>query len=63
MLSVAMTGTEACLYVTWKKDDDFRMHRLRSFALMEADQYIEFRKHMLNVIKRGQGLRPNGISF
>ncbi|KAJ8125629.1 hypothetical protein O1611_g8009 [Lasiodiplodia mahajangana] len=42
--SIAMTGTEARLYISWKDDDlKYYVQKVDSFAMQNPDHYIEFR--------------------
>jgi len=60
--SIAMNGTEARLYVSWKHDElDFYMVNVKSFLLQEPEQYIEFRKCVRNIIDWGKGKRLKQI--
>jgi len=50
--SIAMNGTEARLYVSWKHDElDYYMRNVKSFLLQEPEQYVQFRKYVLNIIE------------
>lgn len=60
--SIAMNGTEARLFISWKHNElDHYTARLKSFALQEPEQYIEFRKYVRNIIDWGKGERLEGI--
>ncbi len=61
--SIAMNGTEARLYITWKHDDldSYYMRKINSFLLQQPDQHLEFRKHVKNIIDWGRGARLEGI--
>ena len=66
--SVAMSGTEARLFVSWKQyggghssEDAYHMAEVRSFALQDPAHHIEFRRYVLNIIDWGQGQRLNAI--
>ncbi|KAK0625092.1 hypothetical protein B0T17DRAFT_654884 [Bombardia bombarda] len=53
--SIAMNGTEARLYVSWKHSDlDYYMQKVDSFLLQKPRDYIEFRKHVKNIIDWGR---------
>lgn len=61
-LSIAMNGTEARLYVSWKRNElDYYMKHVDSFLLQKPRDYIEFRKHALNIIDWGKDERLNKI--
>ncbi len=60
--SIAMNGTEARLYITWKhSEDDYYMRKFAGFLLQQPDQHLEFRKHVKNIIDWGRGARLEGI--
>ena len=60
--SVAMTGTEARLYISWKHDElMYYMQDVRSFCLQEPADYLEFRKYIRNIIDWGKDRRLKEI--
>ncbi|KAF2461177.1 hypothetical protein BDY21DRAFT_361162 [Lineolata rhizophorae] len=60
--SIAMNGTEARLYISWKHDElDYYMRKVESFALQKPKYYIEFRKYVRNIIDWGKDKRLNEI--
>lgn len=60
--SIAMNGTEARLYISWKHNElDYYMRKVKSFALQEPEQYVEFRKYVRNIIDWGKNQRLNEI--
>ncbi|KAL8380637.1 hypothetical protein RB595_005081 [Gaeumannomyces hyphopodioides] len=60
--STAMNGTEARLYVSWKHNDlDYYMQKVDSFLLQRPQDYIEFRKHVKNIIDWGKDKRLKEI--
>lgn len=60
--SIAMNGTEARLYVSWKHSDlDYYMQKVDSFLLQKPQDYIEFRKHVKNIIDWGKDNRLKEI--
>ncbi|OAA64239.1 hypothetical protein SPI_02886 [Niveomyces insectorum RCEF 264] len=60
--SIAMNGTEARLYVSWKHSDlDYYIQKVDSFLLQKPHDYIEFRKHVRNVIDWGKDTRLKEI--
>ncbi|KAK0655480.1 hypothetical protein B0T16DRAFT_397083, partial [Cercophora newfieldiana] len=60
--SIAMNGTEARLYVSWKHSDlDYYMQKVDSFLLQKPRDYIEFRKHVRNIIDWGKDTRLKEI--
>ncbi|GKU06384.1 hypothetical protein FLAG1_06201 [Fusarium langsethiae] len=59
--SISMNGTEARLYITWKQGQNFCVQKIRSFALQEAQQLLEFRKHVLNIMAYGRNERLESI--
>lgn len=53
--SIAMSGTEARLYISWKHDELISyMASVNSFLLQRPDHYVEFRKYVLNIIDWGK---------
>lgn len=60
--SIAMNGTEARLYISWKHDElDYYMQKVKSFLLQEPEHYIEFRKYVRNIIDWGKDKRLKEI--
>ncbi|KAF3768457.1 hypothetical protein M406DRAFT_249949 [Cryphonectria parasitica EP155] len=60
--SIAMNGTEARLYVSWKHNElDYYMQKVKSFLLQDPEHYIEFRKHVKNIIDWGKDQRLKEI--
>lgn len=60
--SIAMNGTEARLYVSWKHSDlDYYMQKVDSFLLQKPQDYIEFRKHVKNILEWGKDTRLKEI--
>jgi len=60
--SIAMSGTEARLYISWKHNElDYYMRKVKSFALQEPKDYVEFRKHVRNIIDWGEDKRLKQI--
>lgn len=60
--SIAMNGSLANLYVSWKHDDfNFYTKRVKAFCLQEPDQYLNFRKHVRNIIDWGRDVRLKSI--
>lgn len=60
--SIAMSGTEARLYVSWKNDElDYYMRKIKAFAVQEPEQYVEFRKYVRNIIDWGKDKRLKEI--
>ncbi|KAI0480158.1 hypothetical protein GGR56DRAFT_256520 [Xylariaceae sp. FL0804] len=60
--SIAMNGTGARLYVSWKHSDlDYYMQIVKSFRLQSPPDYIEFRKHVRNIIDWGRDTRLKEI--
>ncbi|RMJ02467.1 hypothetical protein CDV36_015268 [Fusarium kuroshium] len=60
--SVATNGVEARLFISWKHDDlDFYMQKVNSFLLQQPEQYLEFRRHIRNIIDWGKNKRLKDI--
>ncbi|KAI1106983.1 hypothetical protein F4804DRAFT_256427 [Jackrogersella minutella] len=56
--SIAMSGTEARLYISWKQDElQYYMANIESFLLQRPDHYLEFRKYVRNIIDWGKDKR------
>ena len=56
VFSIAMTGTQARLFVSWKHNElDYYTQRVKGFILQDPQQYVEFRKHVRNIINWGKG--------
>lgn len=60
--SIAMSGTEARLYITWKHDElNYYMQDVESFLLQRPNDYLEFRKYVRNIMDWGKGTRLTDI--
>ncbi|CEJ83777.1 hypothetical protein VHEMI03255 [[Torrubiella] hemipterigena] len=60
--SVAMSNTEARLYISWEKEKfEYYTHRYRSFALADPQHLIEFRRYVRNIIDWGYNERLDTI--
>jgi hypothetical protein len=59
--SISMNGTEARLHVSWKEEQTFNVQKIRSFALQESQQFLEFRKYVLNISDWGRNERLESI--
>lgn len=60
--SIAMNGTEARLYVSWKQDElKYYTRKVDSFLLQKPKDYVEFRKYVRNIIDWGKDKRLNEI--
>ncbi len=60
--SIAMNGTEARLYVSWKHDElKYYTQKVDSFLLQKPKDYVEFRKYVRNIIDWGKDKRLNEI--
>lgn len=59
--SIAMTGTEARVFVSWKEGVDYNTIKVKSFLLSEPDGFIGFQKVVLNIIDWGLGKRLRDI--
>ncbi|KAF4498618.1 hypothetical protein FAGAP_5204 [Fusarium agapanthi] len=57
-----MSGTEARLYISWKRNElDYYMANVDSFLLQDPEHYLKFRKYVRNIIDWGRGGRLEGI--
>ncbi|KAK3376569.1 hypothetical protein B0T24DRAFT_222385 [Lasiosphaeria ovina] len=60
--SIAMNGEVARLYVSWKHSDlEYYMQKVDSFLLQKPQDYIEFRKHVKNIMDWGKDNRLKEI--
>ncbi|MCJ1337545.1 hypothetical protein MMC09_002827 [Bachmanniomyces sp. S44760] len=60
--SIAMNGTEARLYISWKQDElTYYMTKIRSFLLQDPEHYLEFRKYVLSILDWGRDERLKDI--
>lgn len=60
--SIAINGTEARLYISWKHNElDYYMQKVESFTLQKPKDHIEFRKYVLNIIDWGEDKRLKEI--
>jgi hypothetical protein len=51
VFSIAMNGTEARLYVSWKDDKlHYYMQKVNSFFLQDPEHHLRFRKYVRNII-------------
>ncbi|KAF7876396.1 hypothetical protein EAF04_001488 [Stromatinia cepivora] len=62
VFSIAMNGTEARLYISWKHNEfEYYTQKIDSFLLQKPKDYIEFRKYIRNIIDWGKEKRLNEI--
>ena len=62
VFSIAMNGTEARLYVTWKQEKiRFLTRKIDSFLLQDPDHYVRFHKIVHSIIRWGKGRRFDAI--
>jgi hypothetical protein len=60
--SIAMSGTEARLYISWKHDElNYYTRKVDSFLLGSPEHYLKFRKYVRNIIDWGKDKRFKGI--
>lgn len=60
--SIVMNGTEARLYVSWKHNElKYYTRKVDSYLLQKPKDYVEFRKHVLNIIDWGKDERLKEI--
>ncbi|KAF4450195.1 hypothetical protein F53441_6629 [Fusarium austroafricanum] len=61
--SIAMNGTEARLYISWKQSEvDYYTANVQNFLLQNPEQYLKFRKYVHNIIDWGRGGRLEGFA-
>jgi hypothetical protein len=61
VFSIAMSGTEARLYISWKDDTNYYMQTVETFLLQRPEHYLEFRKYVRNIIDWGKDERLKEI--
>lgn len=60
--SIAMSGTEARLYISWKHDElKYYTRKVDSFLLQSPEHYLKFRKYVRNIIDWGKDKRLKEI--
>lgn len=60
--SIAMNGTEARLYVSWKHIEiHYYMRKVKSFLLQDPEHFLDFRKYVRNIIDWGREKRLRDI--
>ncbi|KAJ4314019.1 hypothetical protein N0V84_009126 [Fusarium piperis] len=59
--SIAMNGTEARLFVSWREDRLIHMQKVNSFILQRPEEFLEFRKWVRNIIDWGRDDRLRKI--
>lgn len=59
--SIAMNGTEARLYVTWKEKDHFYMQKIRGFLLQDVEHFELLHRYIDNIMDWGLGIRLQSI--
>ncbi|KAI1274227.1 hypothetical protein F5Y07DRAFT_219128 [Xylaria sp. FL0933] len=59
--SIAMSGTEARLYISWTHESNYHMALVRGFALYEPEQHVEFWNYVQNIIDWGRRERLKEI--
>ena len=60
--SIAMNGTEARLFVSWKHDElKYYMAKVDSFLLQSPEHYLKFRRYVRNIIDWGKDKRLKEI--
>jgi hypothetical protein len=50
IFSIAMSGTEARLYISWKHEANYYMQTVKNFLLSDPEHHLLFRKCVLNII-------------
>jgi hypothetical protein len=60
--SIAMSGTEARLYISWKHDElNYYTQKVDSFLLQSPEHYLRFRKYVWNIFDWGKDKRLKEI--
>ncbi|MCJ1468736.1 hypothetical protein MMC07_007366 [Pseudocyphellaria aurata] len=58
VFSITMSGTEARLFISWKHDElKYYLQDVKTFAVQEPDQYLQFRKYVRNILDWGKDQR------
>jgi hypothetical protein len=50
VFSLAMSGTEARLHVSWKEGADFNMAKVESFLLQKLNDYADLQQIVKNIL-------------
>ncbi|KAK4134352.1 hypothetical protein BT67DRAFT_316310 [Trichocladium antarcticum] len=62
VFSIAMSGTEARLFVAWKDvDDNYHMQAVATFLLQSPQLWLDFRKFVWNILDWAQDVRLTDI--
>jgi hypothetical protein len=61
VFSIAMNGSEARLYVSWKDQQMYRTASARNFLLSDPDHHLDFRRHVRNILDWGMDRRLKAI--
>ena len=61
MFSIALNGTEAGLYITWKHNHEYHMASVENFLFHRLHHYLEFYKYVQNIINWGENERLQSI--
>lgn len=60
--SIAMNGTEARLFITWKDDGcHYYMQKINHYMLQRPEELWHFRQHVRNILDWGGNARLDGI--
>lgn len=60
--SVAINGSEARLFISWRDHElQYQMQQIDSFLLQRPTDYLEFRKYVRNIVDWGKGQRLDEI--
>ncbi|KAI1123615.1 hypothetical protein F5Y10DRAFT_285875 [Nemania abortiva] len=60
--SVAMSGTEARLYISWKHSKlQYHVQKVKGFLLQSPKHHIEFRRYVKNILDWDEGERLSAI--
>lgn len=60
--SIAMNGTEARLYISWKDNDlNYYIATVSTFCFQDPENYLRFHRYVQNIIDWGKDKRLQGI--
>jgi hypothetical protein len=53
VFGIAMNGSEARLFVSWKEDEKYYMQQIKALLVQEPEQYLLLRRFVRNVLEWG----------
>ena len=61
VFSVASSGTEARLYISYIHENNYETQLVKGFLLYDPDHYLSFKRHVLNIFDWGRTRRLEHI--